>query len=191
MQQKELAKLLDISPSMVSRLVGKGMPTDTLDRAKKWRKRHLEPGRIKGSRYDPKHDQAAAAVATVPSAPAAKPETSVDVLEAVALELNAALIYGDKDEASECLQHFFSLFQRSISEEYPCRAGMLVIPRQSRFPLRVWIAVFHYYEYEHVFQTLRDDPSMDQIFTFDEFGEQECRSEFISEPSINGATDDE
>lgn len=73
MQQKELAKLLGISPGMVSRHARKGMPTDTLDRAKKWRKRHLEPGRIKGSRYDPKHDQAAAAVATVPSAPAANP----------------------------------------------------------------------------------------------------------------------
>lgn len=52
MQQKELASLLDISPAMVSRLVKKGMPTDTLERAEKWRKRHLEPGRVKGTRID-------------------------------------------------------------------------------------------------------------------------------------------
>lgn len=53
MQQNELAKLLDISPAMVSKLKKQGMPTDDLDRAKRWRKRHLEPGRIKGSRFDP------------------------------------------------------------------------------------------------------------------------------------------
>ena len=50
MQQKELATLLDISPTMVSRLAKRGMPTDTLERAERWRKRHLEPGRVKGSR---------------------------------------------------------------------------------------------------------------------------------------------
>lgn len=52
MQQKELASLLDISPAMVSRLAKRGMPTDTLERAEKWRRRHLEPGRVKGSRID-------------------------------------------------------------------------------------------------------------------------------------------
>lgn len=51
MQQKELAQLLDISPAMVSRLAKRGMPTDTLERAERWRKRHLEPGRVKGSRF--------------------------------------------------------------------------------------------------------------------------------------------
>lgn len=51
MQQKELANLLDISTAMVSRLVKRGMPTDTLERAERWRKRHLEPGRVKGSRF--------------------------------------------------------------------------------------------------------------------------------------------
>ena len=47
MQQKELAILLDISPAMVSRLAKRGMPTDTLERAERWRRRHLEPGRVK------------------------------------------------------------------------------------------------------------------------------------------------
>lgn len=184
MQQKELAKLLDISPSMVSRHAKQGMPTDTLDRAKKWRKRHLEPGRIKGIRFDPKCDQEAEAVSPVPSAPAAKPETSVDDFEAVALELNATLIYGDQDETAEHLEHFFSLFKRSSP-------GFLEIPSQPSFPLRVWLAFFYYETHEYLFETFRNDPSMDQLFTFDEFSEQECRSEFISESSINGATDDE
>lgn len=52
MQQKELAILLDISPSMVSRLAKMGMPTDDPERAKRWRKRRLEPGRVKGTRAD-------------------------------------------------------------------------------------------------------------------------------------------
>lgn len=50
MQKKELAQLLGISASMVSRLAKRGMPTDTLERAQRWRKRHLEPGMVKGSR---------------------------------------------------------------------------------------------------------------------------------------------
>ena len=52
MQQNELATLLDISPAMVSRLAKRGMPTDTLERAERWRRRHLEPGRVKGARLD-------------------------------------------------------------------------------------------------------------------------------------------
>lgn len=53
MTKKELAQLLGISGSMVSKLSKIGMPTDTLERAQKWRKRHLEPGRMKGTRFDP------------------------------------------------------------------------------------------------------------------------------------------
>ncbi len=54
MQQKELSKLLGLSPAMVSRLAKRGMPTDSLERAERWRRRHLEPGRVKGARFDPK-----------------------------------------------------------------------------------------------------------------------------------------
>lgn len=53
MTKKELAALLGISGAMVSRLAKRGMPTDDVDRAKRWRRRHLEPGRTKGTRYDP------------------------------------------------------------------------------------------------------------------------------------------
>ncbi len=54
MLKKELAQLLGVSESMVSRHAKQGMPTDSVERAKRWRKRHLEPGRVKGSRYDSK-----------------------------------------------------------------------------------------------------------------------------------------
>jgi transcriptional regulator with XRE-family HTH domain len=53
MMQKELAEALGVSPAMVSKLAKRGMPTDSLERAQRWRKRHLEPGRIKRNRAAP------------------------------------------------------------------------------------------------------------------------------------------
>lgn len=53
MQRKHLAAALNISTSMVCRLAKRGMPTDDVERAERWRKRHLEAGRVKGSRFDP------------------------------------------------------------------------------------------------------------------------------------------
>lgn len=50
MLKKELADALGISGAMVSKLAKRGMPTDSLERAQRWRKRHLEPGRVKGQR---------------------------------------------------------------------------------------------------------------------------------------------
>lgn len=52
MQHKELAAALGISGAMVSRLVKRSMPTDTVERAERWRSRHLEPARLKGTRID-------------------------------------------------------------------------------------------------------------------------------------------
>ncbi len=52
MLKKELAQALGISGSMVSRLAKRGMPTDSVARAERWRRRHLEPGRVKGQRLD-------------------------------------------------------------------------------------------------------------------------------------------
>ncbi len=52
MLQKELAVLIGISAGMLSRLAKRGMPIDSYERAVRWRKRHLEPGRIKGVRMD-------------------------------------------------------------------------------------------------------------------------------------------
>lgn len=52
MMKKELAAALGISAAMVTKLARRGMPTDTPERAERWRRRHLEPGRIKGVRAD-------------------------------------------------------------------------------------------------------------------------------------------
>lgn len=59
MLKKELAKALGISPAMVTKLAARGMPCDTVERAQRWRKRHLEPGRVKGVRFDPTANAAA------------------------------------------------------------------------------------------------------------------------------------
>lgn len=62
MLKKDLAEQLGISAAMVSKLVKRGMPTDSVERARRWRRRHLEPGRVKGVRFDPQ----APAVQTAP-----------------------------------------------------------------------------------------------------------------------------
>lgn len=57
MLKKELAELIGVSPSMVSRLAKRGMPTDSLERAVRWRKRHLETGRTVDNKFDPDKPQ--------------------------------------------------------------------------------------------------------------------------------------
>lgn len=62
MNRKDLALALGISASMVSRLAKRGMPTDNVERAQRWRKRHLEPGRRKDVRMPPGGQPAATAL---------------------------------------------------------------------------------------------------------------------------------
>jgi hypothetical protein len=52
MKGKDLALALGISEAMVSKLRKRGMPTDSVERAVRWRRRHLEPGRVRGVRAD-------------------------------------------------------------------------------------------------------------------------------------------
>ncbi len=107
MQQKELAKLLGISPAMVSRLAKRGMPIDCPERAQRWRKRHLEPGRVKGARFDPAQatKPTAPKPATTDTAAAAVPGVSVADVEAAGAELDNALSTGDQAWADVMLQH--------------------------------------------------------------------------------------
>ena len=43
MKQSELCKALELSKAQVSKLVRRGMPTDSAEAAKDWRRRNLEP----------------------------------------------------------------------------------------------------------------------------------------------------
>jgi hypothetical protein len=135
MEQKELAKLLDISPAMVSRLKKKGMPIDTKERAERWRKRHLEPGRIKGARFDPKHE-------TKPTDPKSAtttvPGVSVSDAEAVGIELDNALTNGDQSWSDLMINKLRTTLRQMVLESDPYDE---VEPRLS---LRVWLALCSY-----------------------------------------------
>ena len=50
--QNHLAELLGISKGAVSKQAGRGMPTHTLEAARAWRKTHLNPASVKGTRFD-------------------------------------------------------------------------------------------------------------------------------------------
>ena len=139
MNQKELAQALGISPGMVSRHAKMGMPTDSLERAQRWRKRHLEPSRVKGSRFDP--TAASAAEAPAPAreqGPAAAPshlETMTRLaakIEALAKAANAELI---EAEGFVDLVNLEPL--RRAMRAWPTEA----IPMAPAIPLRVWLAL--------------------------------------------------
>lgn len=121
MKQKELAALLGISGAAVSKLAKRGMPTDSLERAKRWRKRHLEPGRIKGAKFDPKapmvSDQAAA----------------VAEVERLALVLLPKL--------SEACSY---LDQEQIVAPLRCELRALPENAQPCLPPQVWFALLEY-----------------------------------------------
>jgi hypothetical protein len=137
MQQNELAALLNISPAMVSRLKKKGMPTDTAERAERWRRRHLEPGRIKGSRFDP--TQAAEPTARKPApAAAAVPGVSVADVEAAGIELDNALATVDQAWADVMLQQVRDSLRSMGLETDPNDKA------EPRLSLRVWLALCAY-----------------------------------------------
>lgn len=144
MQQNELARLLDISPAMVSRLAKKGMPTDTLERAQRWRKRHLEPGRVKGSRFDPKQapksvtHKPTPAASAVPDVLLADVEAAVADVEAAGSELDNALAAGDQAWADVMLQQVRDLLRQMSLETDPNDEA------EPRLSLRVWVALCSY-----------------------------------------------
>lgn len=144
MQQKELAKLLGISPAMVSRLAKRSMPTDTLERAQRWRKRHLEPGRVKGSRFDPMQStrattpKPAPAAAVVPGVSVADFEAAVSDVESAGAELDNALATGDQAWADVMLQQVRDSLRQMGLEADPNDEA------EPRLSLRVWVALFTY-----------------------------------------------
>ena len=143
MQQNELAKLLGISPAMVSRLVKRGMPT-TLEGAQRWRKRHLEPGRVKGSRFDPTQStrattpKPAPAAAVVPGVSVADFEAAVSDVESAGAELDNALATGDQAWADVMLQQVRESLRKM---EFENDSNDEAEPRLS---LRVWAALCAY-----------------------------------------------
>lgn len=78
MTRKELAEALGISVVMVGKLHKRGMPIDDVEKAIRWRRRHLEPTRMKGIRSDtlpsaPKHVARESRVAAAPAGRRSEP----------------------------------------------------------------------------------------------------------------------
>ena len=134
MLQKELAQLLDISPAMVSKLKKQGMPTDTPERAKRWRKRNLEPGRVKGSRFDPNHctKQTSPMLATPDAATAHLNAELLTAVEAAGAEIDHAL-NSDKEWAGVMVAQVRERL-RTISDD-----------AQPRLSLQVWLALVEWF----------------------------------------------
>lgn len=148
MLQKDLAKLLGISASMVSRLVKKGMPTDSVERAQRWRKRHLEPGRIKGARFDP--------TAAAEAVPRHDPAAILHELAAGAdLLLLGATAFDDAPGVAEAVA--------------PLRTALRQLPDDARprLSLRCWLALLDWVLNEAA--EVRNSSDQDAVLSPDEF----------------------
>lgn len=132
MLQKELATALGISSAMVSRLAKRGMPTDSIERATRWRKRHLEPGRVKGQRVD-----------TIPPA-IAKPSPAPQ--EVSRLDRFMTALQGQA--ASLANQHHARPLQESDLNEIRLTLRDMAIETKGdatpALPLCVWCALLEY-----------------------------------------------
>lgn len=178
MQQKELAMLLDISPAMVSRLAKRGMPTDSQERAERWRKRHLEPGRVKGSRSgtvkaalskpaNPTGPAPCVAVAGVEDAGAWLDAVLVPaILSTCDLETTGRLI---DDALAQGNAYAAAVRTHQLREQLRAVNAGLDDPRLS---VRVWLSLITYMLHED--SDVQDAPDMGELLTPGEAGQRLC-----------------
>jgi len=159
MQQNELAKLLDISPAMVSRLAKRGMPTDDLERAKRWRKRHLEPGRVKGTRFNPTKPKQSTPPTGTPTPPALG--ASVEDMEAVGDLIDGALIRGKHDVVTLRIMQLRLMFRQSTNADKD---------ESIRLTVRAWVALLGYVLHQEA--EIRQYCDMAEYMTPGQFGER-------------------
>lgn len=160
--KKELALELGISASMVSRLSKRGMPTDSVERAKRWRRRHLELGRMKENRFDPN----AKVVAPIVRSPApggvievhrvsgVDPAVHLEAVQRAGLLLDSAL-FGSDDEGRVMDIDGFRDILRSLPD------GL-----RPRLPMRVWVALVDYMLSEE--SPVRSDADQMKLLGIDE-----------------------
>lgn len=136
MLRKDLAADLGISGAMVSKLAKRGMPTDSLERAQRWRKRHLEPGRVKGSRFDPNYTAPPAPEPAAPPPAAPTPPSAADV---------ARKLTREAEVAAKCVG--IALRVDGLASIPPLiaelRDGLRELPdgADPAMPVRVWVAL--------------------------------------------------
>lgn len=156
MKQNELASLLDLSTASISKLVARGMPTDTVGAASAWRRQNLQPSMIKGGRFD-----STRATTRPPVQPARPPEAMTYYLadadiEAAGDALDGALRRGDKDRVAA-----LSLKLRELLPDAAPGAS----PRLS---VRVWLALLDYLLCPQA--AIRTAPDMAAILSPEEVG---------------------
>lgn len=153
MTKTELAGHLGISVSMVSRLAKRGMPTDTVERARRWRKRHLETIRTKDHRIDWRAE--AEATPTRPPKVMKTPSTTGGHLALLAPAADAALAEGGGAVS----------WLRAVREEL----RQLPVDAQPRLSLRLWFALTAYFRHEE--SPAQEDPDQGRLVTPDAYAE--------------------
>lgn len=157
MLKKDLAQALGISGAMVSKLAKRGMPTDTLERAQRWRKRHLEPGRVKGVRMG----TAAPALAAFPEKTSRNGADVVPAIETMAQQAGDFWAsFPNEPEAVALLQEL-----RPALRQMPDGAN-------PRLPLRVWLFLGDYCLHDNA--AVRQHPDGNQCLTAPEFAFLVC-----------------
>lgn len=163
MLMKDLAEQLGISGSMVSRLAKRGMPTDSLERAQRWRKRHLEPGRVKGQRFE------AGATSTM-KPPACASAGGADRRDGVAHGQAATRLLQAVEVAGRLLDAaLFGMGEGGPDAETDrYRALLRLLPdgQSPRLPVRVWVSLLNHLLHEE--SALRTLPNQTALLTIEE-----------------------
>ena len=115
--QNELAAALGITPPAVTALKKRGMPTDSVERAQRWRNRHLQTGRMKGVRRIDK--PAAGPQAAAPSLPSPTMAASVDDLD----------LFDDTDDEQTEIHAYKSA--RSRREFYQAEMARIALEKET------------------------------------------------------------
>ena len=162
MTKKELARLLGVSASIVSRHAKAGMPTDTIERAQKWRKRHLEPARVKGARSNaspspstqPPNPAAAASPQKTRAGDSAQP--SIESIEALARMANTALTNAPASSAAAI-----------VAELRVALRGLTSFDVNLHMSMRVWLALVSWWMHPEAEE--RQTTDLEPVLTPNEF----------------------
>jgi hypothetical protein len=154
---------------MVSRLEKKGMPTDSVEKAQRWRRRHLEWTRTKGVRMDASAVRSVApqrAPATTRDAPAAVPRPAAEQHHRITLPAGGSG-FEDFDWHHQDLElriaNRLGALAESDFEQYHAglRLFIALTPRQDRLrlalPFAVWIQLYPPGLLDHLAPGWRDD----------------------------------
>lgn len=155
MTKKELARLLGVSASIVSRHAKNGMPTDSLERAQKWRKKHLESARVKGARFDPNAHPAHGPATAAPLAKTRALSGGVALVETLARATSATLANAPASHAAEMVAELRALLRSLPPDARP------------RMSMRVWLVLVDYFLHPEADQ--RQSSDLTPVFTPDEF----------------------